>query len=1248
MKKFQQWGVIILLFAFCSLIPPGSESVKAADAMETAIVDQEQPLQSGNIWVNAELPKSQSFMPAYSGYLSKIDINIFDYRGSPGALKIEIYDEGNMSVPIASATRPDISSGWLSVDFSNNKPYLKKNMSYRMIISTENGGINGFGWYGKSGNPYPRGSAFDDYDFSFRTYMIPDYSLSPAESQISVSSSTLVADGVSQAIVTVKLKDAQGTDMTTGGESVTISSTQGTVSAVTDNNNGTYTATLTASTTTGTGTISGTVGGKAIAGTASVQFVPGSPSTEKSTVGVNIGSLFADGISQATITVKLKDAQNNEIKAGGAAVAISSTLGTVGNVVDHNSGTYTATLTAPITVGTATISASVGGNPITATASVQLNPKPAQSVTATVATSTPIVGMDNSITLSVKNALGDKDTTFNGIKNVTISGYKQAPNGFIGSFNGQILTSMSEIVALNFTNGEATSSLKLNAALAQTIELAVSGVDTATTNSLIITPIAGNATVMKLTTDIIPPSVNGGAFGQQPVLTLYDGYGNVSVNDNTNVVTVTKKDVGAWTLTGTLTATANAGIISFSNLGAMNAAKVTGAQLAFDAPGLAQLTSTAVTLIPKQYTVGFDTKGGNSIADLSITHGDKLIAPTEPIKTGYTFVDWYKNAGFTTKWDFATDVIMADTMLYAKWTVNSYGVTFNTNGGSVVASDSVIYNEKVTKPTVPSKAGYTFAGWFKESALTTEWDFAIDVITADTTLYAKWTVNSYGVTFNTNGGSVVASDSVIYNEKVTKPTAPSKAGYTFAGWFKESALATEWDFATDEITANTTLYAKWTVNSYDVAFNTNGGSVVASDSVIYNEKVTKPTAPSKAGHTFAGWFKESALATEWDFATDVIMADTMLYAKWTVNSYGVTFNTNGGSVVASDSVIYNEKVTKPTVPSKAGYTFAGWFKESALATEWDFATDVITAETTLYAKWTVNSYSVTFNTNGGSAVASESIVYKEKVTKPKAPTKAGYTFMGWYKNATFTTEWNFTNDVVTEDITLYAKWTVNSTGEYPSIPTTPTVPVNPVPTPTEPSIPENSTPSPEEHPDSEPTEQEPEQQQYVFSDVPKSHWAWEMIQDMARRGVITGYPDQSFRPNEFIKRQHIAIMLTRAFELEPSREATSFSDVLPSHPYYEAITKLQRAGIIDGSNGAFHPDEWLTRAQMAKILVAVLQLPSGDTSSFKDVSIDHWSYANIAALEQQGIALGSNGYFKPNDPVTRAQFVALMYRALNQ
>ncbi|MGE7091802.1 S-layer homology domain-containing protein [Lysinibacillus sp. NPDC048646] len=193
---------------------------------------------------------------------------------------------------------------------------------------------------------------------------------------------------------------------------------------------------------------------------------------------------------------------------------------------------------------------------------------------------------------------------------------------------------------------------------------------------------------------------------------------------------------------------------------------------------------------------------------------------------------------------------------------------------------------------------------------------------------------------------------------------------------------------------------------------------------------------------------------------------------------------------------------------------------------------------------------------------------------------------------------------------------------------TPVEPTKPVPTPEEPEQPEEITPS------------------YRFTDS-SNNWAKDMIEDIAARGIITGYPDGTFRPNEPIKREHVAVMFARAFELTPKREATQFSDVPTNHPYYEAITRLQQAGVVDGSNGKFNPNESLTRAQLAKILVLAFGITPGGTSTFQDVPKTHWSYDYIAALAHVGIALGDNGNFRPDEPVTRAQFVAFMYRALN-
>ena len=205
-------------------------------------------------------------------------------------------------------------------------------------------------------------------------------------------------------------------------------------------------------------------------------------------------------------------------------------------------------------------------------------------------------------------------------------------------------------------------------------------------------------------------------------------------------------------------------------------------------------------------------------------------------------------------------------------------------------------------------------------------------------------------------------------------------------------------------------------------------------------------------------------------------------------------------------------------------------------------------------------------------------------------------------------------------------------------------PAKPVPAPTEPEQPVKPVPTPEEPKQPEKTiEPTPT---IIFNDI-STNWAKDMIEEIAARGIITGYPDGTFRPNEPIQRQHVAIMLVRAFQLTANREEATFRDVPKNHSYYDAITLLQQAGIVDGSNGAFNPNANMTRAQIAKVLVLILGIKPGGTSTFQDVSATHWSHDYIAALEENGIVLGDNGNFRPDESMTRAQFVAIMHRALN-
>lgn len=141
-----------------------------------------------------------------------------------------------------------------------------------------------------------------------------------------------------------------------------------------------------------------------------------------------------------------------------------------------------------------------------------------------------------------------------------------------------------------------------------------------------------------------------------------------------------------------------------------------------------------------------------------------------------------------------------------------------------------------------------------------------------------------------------------------------------------------------------------------------------------------------------------------------------------VDYYTVTFNTNGGSEIASQSVIEGRTATRPeTNPTKDGYNFKDWYANQTLTTLFDFSTP-INENTTIYAKW-VEVFTVTFNSNGGSEITSQSIEDGGLVTKPTDPTKENYTFNGWYKEDTLETEFNFTTDTITEDTTLYAKWT---------------------------------------------------------------------------------------------------------------------------------------------------------------------------------------------------------------------------------
>ena len=378
----------------------------------------------------------------------------------------------------------------------------------------------------------------------------------------------------------------------------------------------------------------------------------------------------------------------------------------------------------------------------------------------------------------------------------------------------------------------------------------------------------------------------------------------------------------------------------------------------------------------------------------------------------------------------------------------TYKVQFDVNiEDSDIASMRVDKGGLVTRPKDPSKTGYSFEGWYRDEAFSNKWNFETDKITEDTTLYPKWTINTYTVTFDLNEhGARIDSQSVEYNSLINKPADPTTTGYTFGGWYKEITCQNAWNFASDKVTSNVTLFAKWNIDSYAITFDLNGhGTAIDPLTVNFNSLVTAPNIPTADGYTFAGWYKDEELDYKWDFASDKATKATTLYAKW-IASYTVSFNMGGEYIVEHywdlldtdqiESIKVNHcgLVTKPTDPEDNDgiYIFVNWYRDENCSVEWNFNNDVITKDTTLYAKWAPAICYVNFNMNGidedhrpsYQEVAYGSLANAPSYTAPDVDMVSfPYSFEGWYikQNETIRS-WNFETDVVTDHITIYASW----------------------------------------------------------------------------------------------------------------------------------------------------------------------------------------------------------------------------------
>ena len=349
-------------------------------------------------------------------------------------------------------------------------------------------------------------------------------------------------------------------------------------------------------------------------------------------------------------------------------------------------------------------------------------------------------------------------------------------------------------------------------------------------------------------------------------------------------------------------------------------------------------------------------------------------------------------------------------------------ITASAHGTLAVADISSTNNETETTLidretdavfTVTPATGYELTTFTvnSEAKTPTEGQYTVSNLLADQTVVAGFTPITYTLTYDLAKGSVATANPATYTIETATFTLnnPTREGYNFAGWTGTGLTeATTTVTIAKGSTGERSYTATWTPINYDITLTLDGGTAtnpatytIESDDITLNN-------PTKTGYTFKGW----KLNGEGEAMMSVTIANGSMgnkayTATWQINQYTITFDSNGGSTVPSITQDFATAVTAPAAPTREGYTFTGWNQ--------DVPTTIPAENVTLTAQWTINQYTITFNTNGGTTIDPIKQDYNSAVTAPANPTREGYTFAGW------------DNEIPTvipaENVTITASWT---------------------------------------------------------------------------------------------------------------------------------------------------------------------------------------------------------------------------------
>lgn len=413
-----------------------------------------------------------------------------------------------------------------------------------------------------------------------------------------------------------------------------------------------------------------------------------------------------------------------------------------------------------------------------------------------------------------------------------------------------------------------------------------------------------------------------------------------------------------------------------------------------------------------------------------VEENGKLERPTDPEKKDMVFVGWYTDSEFKEPYNFESSVT-SNLKLYAKLeaaaAVETQTVTFMKDAETPFSTSVVKKGNTVGVPAEPTKDGYSFAGWYTDVNCTTAYDFNTSV-NEDITLYAKW-LAKYTVSFDTDGGSTVESQTVVTGNKATKPASnPTKDGYNFKGWYKDSAHTNEFDFENDTITENTTIYARFE----DASIFKLGEYTFSKISTL--EELT-------TGYYVIGGFD----GTNYAYMNDVF--DKKGFGTENKPSVYYTFYNKSGKVKIQKSqneylsalggspknfaIVDNRKEAYEFVPqmigdelqirldeSRGSNVIAYNKSASRIKPYASISTTIFNI--TLFKAQNVKPFYVTFKGPNNEELNKEEMLPHQKAPEFEAPKKPGHKFMGWYNEAT-DAKYDFTTEL-SEETVLVAKY----------------------------------------------------------------------------------------------------------------------------------------------------------------------------------------------------------------------------------